>query len=78
MKQLRQAIEERVAETAEADLPLLFSRKLPQKGFSEEWLIRNLEKYGAKLLTSEGWLREIPEGDSGGRFGGVSAADNLG
>ncbi|MEJ6643039.1 MAG: reverse transcriptase family protein [Akkermansiaceae bacterium] len=61
MKQVRLAIEERVAETAEADLQSLFTRKLPKKGFSEKWMEKNLEKYGAKLLTSDGWLRPIPQ-----------------
>lgn len=68
MKEVRQAIEERIAEMAEAavaDLQILFTQKFPKKGYSEKWLERNLEKYGAKLVTSEGWLREILDFESG-------------
>lgn len=70
MKEVCQAIGERIAEMAEAavavaDLQILFTQKFPKKGYSEKWLERNLEKYGAKLVTSEVWLREMLDFESG-------------
>lgn len=59
MKQVRQAIEERIAEMGDDDLQVLFSRKLPKKGYSEKWLAKSLEKYGTRLISEEGWVREI-------------------
>ncbi|YCM43938.1 reverse transcriptase family protein [Verrucomicrobiaceae bacterium 227] len=53
---------ERVAEAASTggDLQALFTVKLPKKGISPKWLLTNLEKRGARLLSSDGWLQKIP------------------
>ncbi|MFT6241264.1 MAG: hypothetical protein ACJAQT_003362 [Akkermansiaceae bacterium] len=42
-------------------MQVFFSRKLPKAGFSEKWLAKNLEKYGTRLISEEGWVREIPQ-----------------
>ena len=63
MKQVRKAIEERVAEVTErgdGDLQVLFTRKLPKVGYSEKWLTKKLAKYGIRLMSEEGLLREVP------------------
>ncbi len=44
----------------DGDLQVLFTRKLPKAGYSEKWLTKNLEKYGIRLMSGEGWLREVP------------------
>jgi len=61
MKKVRQAIEERIAEIGDGDLQVLFTRKLPKAGFSEKWLGASLEKHGIRLMSGEGWLKEVPK-----------------